>query len=172
MIKKKTKFIMVIATAVSLTLVMAETDKVNIFSYISNPKGLVGKNSKSLILFLENNCKFGSADEGNFRGNYSEIYECKMNGKSVAVGVNVQKITKTTEYFAILAPEELYKSIFKKIEEKNGAGYKIDESSGSYKINGWTIPLSNSENVNLEIEIIKKDKKALLQAHLEGNEGP
>jgi len=172
MIKKNTKFILAVATTVSLTSVMAATDKGNIFSYLSNPSGLVGKNSKPLVLFLEKNCKIGSADGGKLRGNYSEIYTCQMNEKDIAVGVNIQKKTKTTEYFALLAPKELYPIIFKKIEEKNGRGYKINESGGSCKINGWTISLSSSKNVSLEIEIIKKDKKALLQAHVEGNEGP
>nr|WP_294868043.1 hypothetical protein [uncultured Pseudogulbenkiania sp.] len=172
MIKKTIKFIVMITTTVSLGAAMAETDNGNLFSYLSKPRGLVGENSKPLVLFLEKNCKFGSADGGKLRGNYSEIYECQLNDKSITVGVNIQKKTKTTEYFSLLAPEELYQNIFKKIEEKNGRGYKIDESGGSYKINGWTISLSSSKNVSLEIEIIKKDKKVLLQAHVEGNEGP
>ncbi|WP_174873981.1 hypothetical protein [Vogesella oryzae] len=87
-------------------------------------------------------------------------------------GINLQKKTGTTEYFALLAPEELYSRIFSKIQDKNGKGYKIDESGVSYKINGWTIPLSSSKNVSLEIEIIKKDKNTLIQAHAEENEEP
>jgi hypothetical protein len=172
MIKKVTQLILAIATAASLNVAVAETDPANLYYFLSNPKSLVGRSSKSLILFLEKNCKVAKADGDKLRGNYSDIYECQLDGKNITVGINLQKKTRTTEYFALLAPEELYSRIFKRIQEKNGNGYKMDESGGSYKINGWTIPLSSSKNVSLEIEIIKKDKKALLQAHAEGNEGP
>lgn len=172
MIKKATQLILVIATTASLNVAVAAADNANLYSFLSNPKSLVGRNSKSLTLFLEKNCKLEKADGGKLRGNYGEIYECKLDEKEVMVGINLQKKTRTTEYFAILAPEELYLRIFSKIQEKNGKGYKIDESGGSYKINGWTIPLSSSKNVSLEVEILKKDKKTLLQAHAEGNEGP
>lgn len=172
MIKKSAQLIQAISIMVGLNAAFAETGHANLYSFLSNPKSLVGRNSRSLALFLEKNCKLAKTDGDKLRGNYSDIYECNLDEEDVMVGINLQKKTKTTEYFALLAPEKLYSRIFSKIQEKNGKGYKIDESGGSYKISGWTTPLSSNQNVSLEVEIIKKDKKVLLQAHAEGNEGP
>lgn len=171
MIKKHTQIVLASSLFIfSSTAALAESE--NLYSFISNPKYIVGKQSKSLILFLEKTCLSSKNSETRLRGNYTNIYECKLNDKNIKIGINIQKPSNTTEYFALLAPEESYLTLFKNIQKNNGKGYKIDDSRGSQKINGWTIPISKKENVSLEIEIIKRDKKTLLQAHLEGNEEP